>query len=229
MLDELEKAAKGFNYIEFGWRDFDRVAGIGANVVKREFGSWKKALAALKESLNQKGMNLSPRPFAPNRIHSDKEMFEEMDRIWHKLGHRPSRNEWETSEPNISYNTYKQRFGGWQSACLKFIEHKMDGQILSDEEIEDNKTLKDNNTGIEIVVKSGRSRTITLADRLKVLVRDNFRCVFCGRTPATELGVKLHIDHKIPFSQGGESKIDNLQTLCQNCNLGKSDTSLKNR
>jgi hypothetical protein len=99
MIDELEKAAKAFNYIEFGWRDFDRVSGIGANVVKREFGGWKRALSALRESLNRKGMNLSPRPFAPNRIHSDKEMFEEIDRIWHKIGHRPSRNEWESSEP----------------------------------------------------------------------------------------------------------------------------------
>ncbi len=210
MLDELEKAARNFNYIEFGWRDFDSVAGISATVVKKEFGSWKKALSALKESLKLKGMNLSPRPFAPNRIHPGKDMFEEMDRIWHKLGHRPSRNEWESSEPRISYGTYKQRFGGWQSACLKFIEYKMGGQILSDEEIEDKKTLKNHKAGTEIVVKSGRSRMITLADRLKVLDRDNFRCVLCGRTPATELGVKLHIDHKVPFSQGGESKIDNL-------------------
>lgn len=164
MIDELEKAAKIFNYIEFGWRDFDKVADIGANVVKKEFGSWKKVLSALKDSLIQKGLNLSPRPFAPNRIHSDKEMFEEMDRIWQKLGHRPSRNEWESSEPNISYNTYKQRFGGWQSACLKFIEYKMGGQILSNEEIEDKRALKNGNTGTEVAVKAGRSRTITLAD-----------------------------------------------------------------
>lgn len=156
-------------------------------------------------------------------------MFGEMDRIWQELGHRPSRNEWESSEPKISYNTYKQRFGGWQSACLKFIEDKMGGQILSDEEIQTKETLNDNSVGTEVVIKSGRSRTITLADRLKVLDRDNFRCVLCGRTPATELGVKLHIDHKIPFSQGGESTIDNLQTLCQDCNLGKSDALLKSR
>jgi len=59
--------------------------------------------------------------------------------------------------------------------------------------------------------------------RLQVLNRDSFRCIFCGRSPATEVGVKLHIDHIVPFSKGGKSTLDNLQTLCSDCNLGKSD------
>jgi len=59
--------------------------------------------------------------------------------------------------------------------------------------------------------------------RLKVLNRDNFKCVFCGKSPATDFGTKLHIDHIIPFSKGGTSTLDNLQTLCEDCNLGKSD------
>lgn len=228
MLGELEKAAKIFNYIEFGQRDFDSVAGIGRTVVKKEFGTWKKALAALKDVLRQKGINLLPRPFAPNRVYSDKEIFTEMDRIWQKLGHRPSRTEWERSGPKFSYTMYKQRFGGWQNACLRFIEHRMGGQILSTEEIE-NKDLLTGQREKEIATNPERSRTITLADRLKVLDRDNFRCVFCGRSPVTDFGIKLHIDHKIPFSKGGKSTPDNLQTLCQECNLGKSDSVLKNR
>jgi 5-methylcytosine-specific restriction endonuclease McrA len=49
----------------------------------------------------------------------------------------------------------------------------------------------------------------------------------CGRSPAAEAGVQLHIDHVIPFSRGGASIIDNLQTLCQDCSLGKgNDESL---
>jgi len=49
MLEELEKASKIYNYTEFGWRDFDKVADISAGSIKREFGSWKKALVCLRE------------------------------------------------------------------------------------------------------------------------------------------------------------------------------------
>lgn len=53
--------------------------------------------------------------------------------------------------------------------------------------------------------------------------RDNFKCCACGASPAKAPSVELHIDHIIPWSKGGETTIDNLQTLCSKCNLGKSD------
>jgi 5-methylcytosine-specific restriction endonuclease McrA len=62
--------------------------------------------------------------------------------------------------------------------------------------------------------------------RVKALNRDNFRCAFCGKSPATNVGTKLHIDHIVPFSKGGTNAIDNLQTLCEECNLGKSNEEL---
>jgi 5-methylcytosine-specific restriction endonuclease McrA len=36
-------------------------------------------------------------------------------------------------------------------------------------------------------------------------------------------GVTLHVDHIVPVSRGGLTLDDNLQTLCQECNLGKSN------
>jgi len=57
--------------------------------------------------------------------------------------------------------------------------------------------------------------------RFRVLSRDGFRCVACGR--GAKDGVILHVDHVLPRSKGGDSAIDNLQTLCWECNLGKSN------
>lgn len=60
--------------------------------------------------------------------------------------------------------------------------------------------------------------------RFKILTRDNYRCVLCGRGASD--GVKLQIDHIIPVSKGGKTTEDNLQTLCKDCNLGKSNKLL---
>lgn len=57
--------------------------------------------------------------------------------------------------------------------------------------------------------------------RYEVFKRDGFRCVYCGRTASD--GVTLHADHIVPIAKGGQTVIDNLQTLCSECNAGKSD------
>ena len=132
MLRELEKAAKNFEYTEFGWRDFNKVSNISAGPIKKEFGSWKKALECLREHLETKNLNLLPRATPPNRVYSDKELFDEMERIWKEFEHRPSRTEWNSAKPKISYQCYRQRFNGWTNACLKFIEYKMGKLVVID-------------------------------------------------------------------------------------------------
>lgn len=57
--------------------------------------------------------------------------------------------------------------------------------------------------------------------RYNVLKRDNFKCVICGAS--SDDGAKLHVDHIIPVSKGGKTVMSNLQTLCDRCNLGKSN------
>jgi hypothetical protein len=47
--------------------------------------------------------------------------------------------------------------------------------------------------------------------------RDGGRCVYCGSTE------NLQLDHIIPFSKGGATTLENLQLLCQPCNLKKSN------
>ena len=68
-----------------------------------------------------------------------------------------------------------------------------------------------------------RERSL-MTDRLRmtILRRDGSRCKMCGASAAT--GATLHIDHITPVSLGGRTVPENLQVLCQSCNLGKSNT-----
>jgi 5-methylcytosine-specific restriction endonuclease McrA len=66
-----------------------------------------------------------------------------------------------------------------------------------------------------------RKRLFTGKLRLQIMVRDEFRCVLCGREPSD--GIKLVVDHVVPYSQGGKTILNNGQTLCAECNSAKSD------
>ena len=59
------------------------------------------------------------------------------------------------------------------------------------------------------------SRHVSLGLKGLVLERDGGACIFCG---AAE---NLEIDHIIPVSKGGESRLENLQVLCRSCNRKK--------
>lgn len=48
--------------------------------------------------------------------------------------------------------------------------------------------------------------------------RDNYRCLECG---ATNEEIRLEIDHIVPWAKGGRTELDNLQTLCKDCNRSK--------
>ena len=70
--------------------------------------------------------------------------------------------------------------------------------------------------------KTGRDPSMKL--RFEILKRDNFKCCACGASPAKDPRVELHIDHIIPWSKGGETNKENLQTLCSICNIGKGNS-----
>lgn len=57
--------------------------------------------------------------------------------------------------------------------------------------------------------------------RMRILKRDNYRCQICGRT--AQDGITLEVDHIVPVSKGGKTVEPNLQTLCRDCNRGKSN------
>lgn len=58
---------------------------------------------------------------------------------------------------------------------------------------------------------------LTKTLRKRIYDRDGNRCLNCGSTE------NLSIDHIIPLSKGGQTIIQNLQTLCLTCNLKKSN------
>jgi len=222
ILIELESVAKHFNYAHFCRKDFDKIAHIHSATVERRYGgSWTMAMEALKKRLAGKDILLVS---SRRRNIPEKAMFDEMERIWRQVGHRPSRSEWTASDPKISYDSIYRHFGGWTAACLKFIEFKSGETLIdSDEVSKGDKNALSRGHNKEARRHIVKSRSIPLNIRVKVLNRDNFRCVFCGKSPATDVGVKLHVDHVVPFSKGGTNSLDNLQSLCEQCNLGKSN------
>ncbi|MBI4039509.1 HNH endonuclease [Candidatus Daviesbacteria bacterium] len=231
VIAELEKVAKHFNYTDFKQDDFDKIADISYYKVYREFGSWENALKFLVEHFKKQDIDF--KLTTRRSSYTVQEMFDEMERIWVQLGHRPSRDEWVASNPRISYDSIYRRFGSWTEACLKFIEYKSGGAIPEVVEVSEvrSEAKLDNaiaNKDIDEKRVVEKTRTVPLSVRIKVLSRDNFRCVFCGKSPATDIGTRLHIDHVIPFSKGGTNVAENLQTLCEECNLGKSDRKIVN-
>ena len=56
--------------------------------------------------------------------------------------------------------------------------------------------------------------------RFAVYQRDGYRCRYCHRS---QKQAYLEVDHIIPISKGGKSTMDNLQTLCHDCNVKKGD------
>jgi 5-methylcytosine-specific restriction endonuclease McrA len=55
--------------------------------------------------------------------------------------------------------------------------------------------------------------------RMRVFMRDDFTCQYCGRRAPD---VELHADHRLPVALGGDNSYANLATACRDCNLGKA-------
>ena len=69
--------------------------------------------------------------------------------------------------------------------------------------------------------RAGKKIKVMPGIRWQVFQRDSWRCVACGRS--ADDGIILHVDHILPRSKGGRDEISNYQTLCFDCNIGKSD------
>jgi len=171
------------------------------SVYIRRFGSWNKALQIAGLTIN-------------NRQYSELELLQNLQNVWIKLGKQPARRDMDNKLlSTISSGAYLRFYSTWSNALKAFIlfieDNELSGSSIS--------TFREN----EITHKT--SRDVNLRLRFLVMKRDNFKCCNCGRSPTTTQGLELHIDHIKPWAKGGETVLENLQTLCSDCNLGKSD------
>jgi hypothetical protein len=65
-------------------------------------------------------------------------------------------------------------------------------------------------------------KEVSKRDREKVYSRNEWKCQLCGADVGEEQQqTNPQCDHKVPAERGGATKLDNLQTLCVQCNLKK--------
>lgn len=183
--------------------NYDEHGKYHSRTISKRFGTWNKALEIA-------GLQIA------NKFYSENELFENLALVWMRLGKQPSKRDLALIGSPISYKAYERRFGKWSLAVKAFVEYF--------------NNLQDSQSPFQEVSQPNRPvhqspRDINLRTRYLVLRRDNYSCCLCGASPAKDPTVELHVDHIIPWSKGGSTELNNLQTLCRDCNLGKGNLS----
>lgn len=184
--------------------------GLYRGAIIRQFGKWDVLLSEV---------GLSPVPLG--RRYTDDECFENILALWTHYGRQPHFGELKHPPSAVGPKAYIRRWGGWRAALSAFVKHINESPELRTQPAQPAPPSifqRDTPTNAEPV-----PRSISLALRYLVLVRDKFRCVICGASPAKDGTVELHVDHIFPWSRGGQNTEENLRTLCFKCNLGKGD------
>lgn len=97
-------------------------------------------------------------------------------------------------------------------------------KIYEEKQEQINQNIKLNKYGISQSQCDKERKKLSPKLRFEVFKRDNYKCRICGKSQSD--GVQLHCDHIIPIAKGGKTEINNLQTLCQDCNLGKGSQDM---
>ena len=70
------------------------------------------------------------------------------------------------------------------------------------------------------------SKWIRPEKRLAIYLRDEFRCVYCGRDLHNAAPCEINLDHIKPRSKGGNNEETNLVTSCKSCNSSRGNKSI---
>jgi hypothetical protein len=201
LIKELHRIQKIIGDRPVTKSDIDKYGKAVWQTYFRKFGSFSKALleAGLKPS---KRMNVS-----------DDELINSAINLWtqtiEKEGRRPFASDLKKYGIPFSEDSFRRRFGSWKKTLI--LAYK------SVDKTGDASQQNEKTTNKKQPIKTIREE-ISIRKRFLVLKRDQFTYVLCGRSG---IGIKLEVDHKIPVSKGGSNNLDNLQTLCYECNRGK--------
>lgn len=200
LIDDLIRVAKELGKDKVTIDEYNDKGNYHNTTLHRRFGSWFNALekAGLKKTRN---LNIS-----------NEELFENLVGTWTNLGRQPKYNDLTKNVSKYSSGTYEKRFGSWRKALEAFINWVNEGETPDVSEAKVNKKTK------------RTPRNINWRLRAMVLMKDGARCKLCGTTPQD--GSKLHVDHIVAWANGGETELENLQILCEQCNIGKSNIEI---
>lgn len=200
LIADLKRVAEETGKTTVGQKEYRRLGKYDDSTPTRRFGSWNNALL-------QAGLDLSNSPGL-----TDDQLFDNILELWSHYGRQPRRRELSLPPSTVSQSPYLRRFGSWSAALQRFVEFA-----------NSNESPPDVRAPVPSTSVSRTPRHVNLRLRFRVLKRDRFMCQSCGRSPANCPGVELHVDHIVPWSEGGDTTIENLQTLCDRCNLGKGN------
>ena len=203
LLADVRRVAEKIKKSSVTMDEYKEFGKYSPSTLTRKMGSWFTILEKAGMEINRSPMNIP-----------EEDLFKNLEEVWIKLGRQPG---WvETRKPLSKYaaDTYAKRFGSWRKALEKFIEYVNKDENISPEDVTEPS---------EQTARHKTSRNINWRLRFIVMRRDNFKCKNCGRSPATDLSIILHVDHIKAWANSGETVLGNLQTLCSVCNIGKSD------
>lgn len=219
LIADIRRVANMHNTVTLNSKVYSQSGEFSVTACSKRFGSWDKALIVA---------GLSPNKDVPGKRIVDADMLYEIERIWIQLGRQPTSTDINRGISKYSLHAYTSHFGSWRKALETFVDY-----ISSDthDNNSEERQLQHREQSTNIQTKLNQDlhsthREVNLRLRFLVMQRDNFKCCICGASPAKDPLVVLHIDHVVPWSKGGETTMDNIQTLCSKCNLGKSDLEI---
>jgi 5-methylcytosine-specific restriction endonuclease McrA len=218
LLSELRSVSEKLGGKSVTKELFIQHSTINTGTLQRRFGSWSAALKKAGLTISNMG-----------KRYSDEDYFENLLTVWTRYGRQPKCREMDQPPSQISFGAYARKWGTWTKALLAFIERANSDSNAETEFVQNNSSRSEQNEvqsskpkrHFEPKQAKRTSRDIPLGLRYKIFSRDRFRCVIDGKSPATHFAVTLHVDHIKPWSKGGETVVENLRTLCSDCNLGK--------